>query len=112
MRYRTFLPRIFAGLIDGLVFLPEKLLIDHLTNADPAINQYLLLALEAIFAGSFIMYRLLLHLHTGQTLGKMFVEVKVLDISENRPLTFHQAFVREIYNIVYNVPRKLDSKIR
>lgn len=41
------------------------------------------------------LYSILLHARYGQTLGKMVVGVKVLDVSEQRIPTLRQAFLRD-----------------
>jgi uncharacterized RDD family membrane protein YckC len=47
-------------------------------------------------------YSVFLHWRYGQTVGKRFMGVKVLDVSEKRLPTFFQAFLRDIGDIVCN----------
>lgn len=51
-------------------------------------------------ATSLWLYSILLHARYGQTLGKMAVGVKVLDLGEQRTPTLRQAFLRDIGSII------------
>lgn len=51
---------------------------------------------------AFWLYSVLLHARYGQTLGKMAVGVKVLDVNEQRAPTLRQAFLRDIGYIILN----------
>jgi uncharacterized RDD family membrane protein YckC len=47
-------------------------------------------------------YMIFLHATYGQTLGKMVMKIKVLDVSEN-PINWRQAVLRESPNIVFSL---------
>jgi uncharacterized RDD family membrane protein YckC len=50
---------------------------------------------------SFYIYSIYFHWKTGQTIGKRAMNVLVLDVSEEKGLTFKQAFLRDsIYVII------------
>src|SRR5688572_12890224 len=99
-RYQTLGKRIIATLIDGLVFLPIVILNVWIADADVSDRIYFVVALvETIFS---IGYSVLLHWKYGQTLGKMAVKVRVLDISE-KPISFWQALLRDVAYITHGV---------
>ena len=97
-KYKTFWPRFWAGWIDGLIFLPffwldPLKLLGHIPNLLTAILYLLTVIL-------FHAYSVLMHGRFGQTLGKMVCKVKVIDKSEDRPITYIQAFMRDSVVIV------------
>jgi uncharacterized RDD family membrane protein YckC len=47
-------------------------------------------------------YSVVLHGLYGQTLGKMAMGIKVIDVGEERPMTIWQAFLRESVFIFFN----------
>lgn len=99
-KYQTFWLRFCAGLIDSLVFLPIDWL-DDVVRASvqaPAV----LIAWSILRCTAFWLYSVLLHARYGQTLGKMAVGVKVLDVNEQRTPTLRQAFLRDIGYIILN----------
>lgn len=99
-KYQTFWPRFFAGFIDGLVFLPLSFA-DSFLSA-PARPPLVIILWSGIIYSSYWLYSVLLHSRYGQTLGKMAMKIKVLDVSEERIPTFRQAFLRDIGYIVLN----------
>ncbi|MEO6588303.1 MAG: RDD family protein, partial [Pyrinomonadaceae bacterium] len=60
-------------------------------SSSPKLNFALTIGMSAVP----VLYIILLHGFYGQTLGKMAMKLKVLDISE-RPITFTQAVVRSL----------------
>jgi uncharacterized RDD family membrane protein YckC len=50
-----------------------------------------------------VMYYVLLHYKYGQTLGKMFMKVKVVDLNEESGITFRQAVARDIFFIAISI---------
>jgi uncharacterized RDD family membrane protein YckC len=101
MRYSTVGPRAWAGLFDGLVFLPVTL-VDHYLRA-PERGAVTLLVWSTVVYTLYWLYSVLMHARYGQTLGKMATRVKVLDVSEERIPTLRQAFLRDIGYIIPNV---------
>jgi uncharacterized RDD family membrane protein YckC len=91
-RYDTFSRRFFAGLIDGLIFLPIGLLDYFIIDS----GNILILTLGAIFSYSaFYVYTVYFHWTTGQTVGKKWMDVRVIDKSETRLLSLKQSFMRD-----------------
>jgi uncharacterized RDD family membrane protein YckC len=90
-KYDIFSRRFFAGLIDGLVLLPIGLLITF-TRTD---NIVVLIAGTFIMYSSAYVYSVYFHWQTGQTFGKKWMNIRVVDKDENRLLTFEQSFKRD-----------------
>jgi uncharacterized RDD family membrane protein YckC len=100
-KYRTFWPRFCAGFIDGLVFLPLSYANTFL--AAPERGSAIIIIWSGIIYSSYWLYSVLLHSRYGQTLGKMVMKIKVLDVSEERIPNFRQAFLRDIGYTVLNI---------
>jgi uncharacterized RDD family membrane protein YckC len=99
-KYQTFWPRFWAGWIDGLVFAPLYFVdqwLHDMTTAPFALALWFILYIFSTDA-----YSVLMHARYGQTLGKMIMGVKVLDLSESR-LSLRQAALRDIVLIVFSV---------
>jgi uncharacterized RDD family membrane protein YckC len=106
LKYKTFWPRFWAGIIDGLIlglliYLPGKWLlgVDFPMANDQAFNY---LIFNIIFSSSIYIYSVLMHGYYGQTIGKMCTGVKVLDISE-KSLNMNQAIIRDLIPITISV---------
>jgi uncharacterized RDD family membrane protein YckC len=96
-QYQTFWPRFWAGLVDTVVFLPVSLLDYWL---DQNLHSPVLLALWLVTNTlSFEIYSVAMHAGYGQTLGKMALRVKVLDITEHK-LSLRQALLRDCFPIL------------
>ena len=100
-RYNTLGRRVLAGWVDGLVFLPVSLA-DAWYLSAPERGAAIILIWGTLTHVSYWLYSVLLHTRYGQTLGKMAVGVKVLDVSEERIPTLRQAFLRDAGYIVLN----------
>ena len=91
-RYRTFWPRFWAGMVEGLVLMPFVVLdgwvFKHIRA--PAI----LAAWFVFYSLSYAAYSVAMHAKYGQTLGKMLTRVRVLDVSEGA-ISLRQAFLRD-----------------
>ncbi len=98
-KYQTFTPRLFALIIDALIFLPLSFLDNLIKEANllPAIFALWLLVSSAAHP----LYSILMHGIYGQTLGKMAMKVKVVDAFE-KPITFHHAVLRELPYLSFN----------
>lgn len=98
-KYQTFTPRLFALIIDALIFLPLYFLDDFVKEAGflPAVFALWLLLSNAAQP----VYSILMHGIYGQTLGKMLMKVKVVDAFE-KPITFHHAVLRELPYLSFN----------
>ena len=97
-RYRTFWRRFWAGTVDWLLFLPVV-----------AIDELVWRSATGLIAGvwlivsqfAFVAYSIVLHGLFGRTLGKMLLRVKVIDVSEQRPIAFWQALLRDSPVVVF-----------
>jgi uncharacterized RDD family membrane protein YckC len=98
-KYRTFLPRFVALLIDSFIMLPLGILDDWFRQAEfPPLFFYIWIPLSSLV---FPVYTIMMHAAFGQTLGKMALNVKVLDATEE-PIKYNQAIRREIPQLLFN----------
>jgi uncharacterized RDD family membrane protein YckC len=97
-KYRTFWPRVGAGIVDALVFVPLWVVDDWIWESDAPV--WVNLAWYFTFTFSFLAYSVILHGRYGQTIGKRLCGVRVVDISEDR-LSWGQAVLRDLPNVVY-----------
>lgn len=91
-KYQTFWRRFFAGLIDGIIFVPIGF-IDYLLLDSS--NMILLITGTTFSYSIFYIYTVYFHWSTGQTLGKKWMDIRVVDKSETKLLTFQQSFMRD-----------------
>ena len=97
-RYSTFWPRLCAGFLDGLVLSPISMAAPYLSQPN---HGTIFLICWSIFATSaYYVYSVWMHARYGQTLGKKWLGVQVLDVAEGRIPTLWQAFLRDIGDIV------------
>jgi uncharacterized RDD family membrane protein YckC len=100
-RYRTFLPRLVALLIDSFIMLPSGILDDFFRQAQfPPAFFYVWIPLSSLV---FPVYMITMHGLYGQTLGKMWMNVKVLDARTEESIQFSQAILREAPQLVFNI---------
>lgn len=92
-KYNTVGSRFAASFIDGIIMIPVGILSGIL----PVMGSFSKIAIvwNIIISLIPVIYTIWLHTVSGQTLGKMAMKVKVLDISE-RPITFTQAVIRSL----------------
>lgn len=92
-KYNTLGARFVAAFIDGIVMIPVGIL----SGIIPFMSDFPKLAIvwNIIISLIPVVYTIWLHTVYGQTLGKMAMKVKVLDISED-PITFTQAVIRSL----------------
>jgi uncharacterized RDD family membrane protein YckC len=96
-KYNTFARRFVAGIIDWFVLIPISYLDEFIIESD---NIFLVsLVLSLIHCGFFI-YSVLLHWSTGQTLGKKWMDVRVVDKSETTLLSLKQSLMRDCFYII------------
>ncbi len=99
-RYQTFWPRFWAGWIDAAIWLP-LLAVD--SWIEEHIHSPIFLASWFIaYTLSFDFYSVAMHSKYGQTLGKMAMGVKVLDVTEKK-LSLRQALLRDCVPIMFSV---------
>jgi uncharacterized RDD family membrane protein YckC len=111
--YRTFWPRFWAGVVDGIVFIPINF-IDSWVYSHVRWNGALVIWF--VFASSLpYLYNVLMHGKYGQTVGKMATKVKVVDVSLAK-LSMRQAFLRDsVYialttvGIIIGIPGVIDG---
>ena len=99
-KYQTFTPRLFALIIDVLIFLPLNLL-DSFFMKEASSLPVLLSLWLLVFNMAYPVYVILMHGFFGQTLGKMALKVKVVDTFE-KPITFHHSILRELPSLAFN----------
>lgn len=98
-KYQTAGRRFWAGFVDGLVFMPLGWLESWVYwSPRPAA---VLISWMLISYPIYWLYSVLMHGFYGQTLGKMALNVKVVDISE-APISMKQAFWRDSVYVVIN----------
>jgi len=99
-KYKTFVPRLVALLIDGFIMMPLAILDDWFRKAEfSPLFFYVWIPLSLMVAP---VYKILMHGFYGQTLGKMYMNVKVLSATEE-PIKFVQAVIRETPQLIFNV---------
>ncbi len=99
-KYRTFWRRVFAQIVDALIFvIPALVALSVIAPKfeDPQlVNAYVNEALQFMLLAYFIV----MHARYGQTLGKMATGVRVMDVSEERPVSWFQAVMRDSVPLV------------
>lgn len=99
-KYSTFGPRFVAALIDGIVFAIilyiECLMFGVEYSAQGDLHQ----ALNGV---QLAIYSIFMHGYFGQTLGKMSMNIKVLDHDTETEINVKQALRRESVNLALNI---------
>jgi uncharacterized RDD family membrane protein YckC len=97
-KYQTLFPRLAALLLDAVLLLPLSILADWLPGTELTELSKSAAAIAISFVNVF--YFIILHAVYGQTVGKMLMNVKVLDVTETK-LKFWQAFVRDLPQLIF-----------
>lgn len=97
-KYQTFWPRLWAAIIDALVFSFSLGVVNSFVYED-SVPIVLRSIWYVVSAFSFVAYVVFMHARCGQTIGKMATGIKVLDLSESK-LSAWQALLRESVSIV------------
>jgi uncharacterized RDD family membrane protein YckC len=92
-KYRTGTKRLWAAVIDGIVFTP-LLLVDLWLHTSTS-NASILFTWATFGALAPLVYSIVLHYKTGQTVGKWVIGIRVLDVTETRGLTLLQSLLRD-----------------
>lgn len=92
-KYQTLIPRFCALILDAILLLPLAI-IEELIKSD-GFSQSSKWVLFFIVGLAETMYFVVMHGLFGQTVGKMLMKIRVLDISET-PLKFRQAILRDL----------------
>jgi uncharacterized RDD family membrane protein YckC len=93
-KYRTGRKRIWAALVDTIVFMP-LLLADqwiYRFNSDSPIVSWIIFT--ALLPAA---YSIILHYKYGQTIGKWVAGVKVVDVSGTTRISVKQSVLRDIF---------------
>lgn len=98
-KYETTMQRFWAGFVDGLIFIPLGWLESWVYSTARPVAFLIVWMLFSYPV--YWLYSVLMHGFCGQTLGKMALKVKVLDLSE-APISMRQAFLRDSVYIVIN----------
>jgi uncharacterized RDD family membrane protein YckC len=100
-KYRTFWPRLVAFLIDGFIMIPLSILEDWFRKGGmPPQFFYVFFPIAAAIP---IVYRIFTHGKYGQTLGKMAMYVKVIDVQTERDISFSHALRRELPQVAFSI---------
>lgn len=98
-KYKTGLRRVGAAIVDNIVFWPLTVVADFIGDSyettSLAYNHFLVVAPVA--------YSIICHYRFGMTIGKKVAGIKVIDVSENRPITLRQAFLRDIAFVILSI---------
>ena len=98
-KYRTGLKRIWAAIVDAIVFMPFLLIDQWLFTSSQ--NSSLLFGWIIFTTFLPIFYSIFLHYKYGQTIGKWVAGVKVLDITEEKNINLRQSMIRDsVYLII------------
>lgn len=106
-QYKTFVPRFCANLVDAAALAPLGVILQLLLQRDASFWDTLLWLLVIVFVVNHIYYwcySIYLHGAYGQTLGKMITRVKVVDVRTHGPISFRQAFLRDMIPLVILLP--------
>jgi len=99
-KYQTFWPRIYSGLVDGVVFIPFVYLDEWIYSLE--VSNYYLLTYYALTSLSFYIYSVCMHGYYGQTLGKMLLRIKLYSVTESS-LGFKRALYRDAIVILFTI---------
>ncbi len=97
-KYRTGLKRLWAAIVDGIIFMPLLLVEQWIYKTTDNVSTLFIWATFVSFAP--LIYSIILHYKNGQTIGKWVAGVKVLDISETRKITLRQSIYRDSFYLV------------
>ena len=100
-KYRTGLKRLWAAIVDGIVFMP-LLLVGH-SIYKTTDNASTLFIWTTFVSFAPLIYSIILHYKNGQTIGKWVAEVKVLDMGETNKLTLRQSIYRDSFYLIIAV---------
>jgi uncharacterized RDD family membrane protein YckC len=99
-KYSTFWPRFVAAMIDGILFALILYIECLVFGVEYSTKDNFLQALNAV---QLVIYTIFMHGYFGQTLGKMFMDVKVLDHDTEAEINVKQAVRRESVNLGLNI---------
>jgi len=91
-RYDTFWGRFFAVWVDGVVLFVFAYVVNTLMSVASA---WMKSPIDTLMLFDVYVYSVVLHSIYGQTIGKYFLGVKVVDFKSESPIGFKQAFLRD-----------------
>lgn len=94
-KYHTSGARFGAALIDGIIFLPISFLNNYLIEVLSS-SAGLLILWTLVLMCIYQFYSIFLHGKYGQTFGKMAMGVKIVTYPEELPISYFQAFIRDL----------------
>lgn len=95
-KYHTFWRRLFAGILDGLIFLPLGFAGNVIIAYHPIRSFIIAWLFVNIFSRP--VYTILMHGRYGQTIGKMATGIIIVHVSEDRVINYKEAVIRESPN--------------
>jgi uncharacterized RDD family membrane protein YckC len=97
-QYGTFWARVWAGFVDGLIFLPLSLSSSYFSSPERGMTT--LVIWTVLSYSLFPIYSVTMHARTGQTIGKRVAGIRVMNVDEDRIPSLRQAFLRDIGIII------------
>lgn len=99
-KYQTFFSRFVALLIDSFIMIPLFVFDQWFRDWEfPPLFFYFWIPLSSLV---FPIYSITMNAKFGQTLGKMWMKVKVADVSEAASITLRQAILRDAPQLIFN----------
>ena len=98
-KYKTFWRRFLSGCADAIIFLPITLTSNWIWRHPFDFSILFLCIFYAITTLSWYIYEIWMLGKYGQTIGKMLLKVKVMNVSETTHITYLQAAKRNIVPI-------------
>jgi uncharacterized RDD family membrane protein YckC len=92
-KYSTFWKRLVAAIIDSIVLWPLTLINGY---AEGSANRIIFFIGSLVFLAIYTGYFIILQGRYGQTVGKMIMRIKVVDINEVSNIGFKRAIIREL----------------
>jgi len=99
IKYQTGFRRLGAAFVDTIVFIPLILLDTYIRNYFE--NKFIIMMWLFIFSVIGISYYVVMHFKYGQTIGKMAMKVKVIDLDETKNITLKQSVIRDSFSIIF-----------
>lgn len=99
-KYQTLWLRFWALILDVILLLPLVIITESIKTAgfSAAVKPVLFLLINLVQT----IYFMVMHGVYGQTVGKMLMKIKVLDVSES-PVKFRQAIIRDLPQLLSTV---------
>jgi uncharacterized RDD family membrane protein YckC len=99
-KYQTFTKRFYAGILDGLIFVPFYVMEEFFFVSN---NIGIVIGKELFNIICWALYVIIGHGKFGQTVGKKLMKIKVYDLDEKKLVGYTRAFFRESIWIVLSI---------